>query len=138
MTMQQENRITYRNRRKAGKPMGPGNPHLPNKAERKLLTTMMRDSGQSEEQVRASLSNRRKLAAAAKSASVGKSFAEKQNILRKRLRRTVIELTGLEHFDKRVNSIVDQYIGRKRVYEGEIARRFDIGLLEVIASRVIR
>ena len=118
--------------------MGPGNPHLPNKAERKLLTTMMRDSGQSEEQVRASLSNRRKLAAAAKSASVGKSFAEKQNILRKRLRRTVIELTGLEHFDKRVNSIVDQYIGRKRVYEGEIARRFDIGLLEVIASRVIR
>lgn len=59
--------------RKVGKPLGSDNPHYPNKAERKLLTQMMQKSGQTEEQVRESKSNRRKLAAASNSMSKSQS-----------------------------------------------------------------
>ena len=52
--------------RKVGRPLGENAPHIPNKAERKALTRMMQKSGQTEEEVRESLSNRRALAAARK------------------------------------------------------------------------
>ena len=53
--------------RKVCKPLVPDAPHYPNKAERVLLTQMMKKSGQTEEQIRAVKSNRQKLAVAAQS-----------------------------------------------------------------------
>lgn len=67
-----EERQVYASSRKTGKPLGPDAPHYPNKSERKRLTQLMQKSGQTEEEVRESLSNRRELAKARKSASFGK------------------------------------------------------------------
>lgn len=66
-------REEYITSRKVGKPMGRDAPHYPNKAERVLLTQMMQKSGQTEEQVRSNIDNRRKLAEAAKSMSVSQA-----------------------------------------------------------------
>ena len=76
-----DQRQNWRNGRKYSKPMGPDNPHLPNKAERKELARIMQASGLTEEEVREDLTHRRSLAKAAKSMSpVG------DNVHRARLR----------------------------------------------------
>lgn len=96
----------YQSARKVGKPMGYGAPHIPNKAERKLLTRMMQKSGQTEEEVRESKSNRQKLAIAAKSMSKPKHGV---SIQLKRLRRRIMLATNLPHYDKRIDAIVKAY-----------------------------
>lgn len=55
--------------RKAGCPMGLGEPHIPNKEESKELRRLMQKSGETEAQVRSKIENRRLLAKAAKSPS---------------------------------------------------------------------
>lgn len=93
----------FRSPRKQGRPMGPGNPHLPNKAERKLLTNMMKAGGLTEEQVRAIKGNRQKLSAAAKSMSQPKGNID---IETKRLRRKIVHMTDLKHYDPKIDKII--------------------------------
>jgi hypothetical protein len=59
-------RQQYVSSRKVGKPLGAGERHIPNKAERKALARLMQASGLTEEEVRENKDNRRKLAQAAK------------------------------------------------------------------------
>lgn len=82
--------------RKSGKPLGLGAPHYPNKAERKLLTQMMQKSGQTEEQVRASKSNRQKLAAASKSMSRSQSVHNRRAYEAKVARRNEAARLGVQ------------------------------------------
>jgi len=100
----------YRSSRKRGKPMGKGAPHIPNKAERKLLTTMMQTSGQTEEQVRASKSNRQKLAKAAKSMSQPKPDGHRQLVERRRCQRQAALIMGIPAYDPRVTKAVNSYM----------------------------
>ena len=64
-----DHRQNWNKGRKYSKPMGPGNPHIPNKAERKELARIMQASGMTEEEVREDLIHRRSLAKASKSMS---------------------------------------------------------------------
>ncbi len=105
-----EDRAPYRVKRKRGKPMGDGAPHIPNKAERKLLTTMMRESGQTEEQVRASKSNRQKLAKAAKSMQEAKPNGHRQQVERRRLTGQAALIMGIPAYDPRVTKAVNSYL----------------------------
>lgn len=89
--------------RKFGKPLGPNAPHYPNKAERKLLTRMMQKSGQTEEEVRKSKSNRQKLAAAAKSMQGSSSTKNSRQAFElKRRKRNIAFYLGVPVWDKQV------------------------------------
>lgn len=89
-------RQEYTSSRKAGKPLGPDAPHYPNKAERKLLTQMMQKSGQTEDEVRASKSNRQKLAAASKSMMQTKGYNRRYEYEIKIRRRNEAARLGVE------------------------------------------
>lgn len=82
--------------RKVGKPLGPDAPHYPNKAERVLLTQMMQKSGQTEEQIRAIKSNRRKLAVAAQSMMKSQNPQARREYEVKMRRRKEAAWLGLE------------------------------------------
>jgi len=90
--------------RKLGKPLGRGERHIPNKAERKLLTQMMQKSGQTEEEVRKSKSNRQKLAKARASMSGPKPTSI--DMEGRRLKRRIMSFTGLKHYDPRLETIL--------------------------------
>lgn len=90
-------------KRKYGKPMGPGNPHYPNKNERKLLTAMMQKSGHTEEQVRADINNRRKLAEAAKEPMKPIPGHNRYAVLVRRAKRNIAARLGIPVWDKRVS-----------------------------------
>lgn len=109
--------VHYQSARKIGKPMGPSAPHLPNKAERKLLTEMMRKSGQSEEEIRSVKGNRQKLAKAAKSPQTAKPNGHRREIERKRLSRSVASTMGVPVYDPRVNRAISEYFNSGRRYK---------------------
>ncbi len=95
---------TYMSRRKAGKPLGPGAPHLPNKQEAKELRRLMQKSGESAEAVRTKLANRRKLAEAQKSAQKRANGGTREQVLNKRLRRNIAATLGVQSWDKAVDA----------------------------------
>jgi len=99
-------------KRKLGKILAVGSTeagHIPNKAERRLLTQMMQKSGQTEEQVRASKSNRQKLAAAAKSMSAPIPGKRRAYELKQEKRRIAYEL-GLQPYDDMVRKIAEKIV----------------------------
>lgn len=118
--------VHYQSARKIGKPMGPSAPHLPNKAERKLLTEMMRKSGQSEEEIRGVKGNRQKLAKAAKSSQMAKPNGHRREIEYKRLTRSVANKMGIPTYDPRVHKAMSEYFNsRKGRYSNNLYSRRD-------------
>lgn len=87
--------------RKAGHLLGRGAPHIPNKQEAKELRRLMQKSGESEEQVRGKVENRRKLAQAAKSPQVA---GNRQRIVFIRLRRRIAASMSLPAYDPQVQA----------------------------------
>lgn len=85
--------------RKAGHPLGADAPHIPNKQEAKELRRLMQKSGESEEQVRSNLVNRRKLAKAAKSSQAS---GNRHRIVLIRLRRSIAASMGLPAYAPQV------------------------------------
>lgn len=85
--------------RKFGHPLGAGAPHIPNKQEAKELRRLMQKSGESEEQVRSNLANRRKLAKAAKSSQAS---GNRHRIVVMRLRRRIAASMGLPAYAPQV------------------------------------
>lgn len=83
------------------KALAPPDRHIPNKAERILLTQMMQAGGLTEEQVRAVKGNRQKLAAARKSMSQGDG-ANKDRLKMRRLRQEAATKLGTHINDPRV------------------------------------
>jgi hypothetical protein len=88
--------------------LGYGNPHIPNKAERKLLVNLMKKGGLTEEQVRANKGNRQALAKAAQSMSQPKEYPS--IAITKQVRRRIVYLTKLSHHDPKVKKIMEEYL----------------------------
>ena len=114
----EDRRINYvEHGRKAGHPLGAGYPHIPNKQEAKEMRRLQAKSGQSKEEVRMSLSNRQKLAKAAKSPMVGNS--EKRKLFElKRIIRHVANRLNLPTWHKDVQAEIIKYYPNTRGTNG--------------------
>jgi hypothetical protein len=84
----------YISGRKRGHLLGVGAPHIPNKEEAKELRRLMQKSGETEEQVRGKIENRRLLAKAAKS-PMQSNGAKRWKFLLKRRQKIVAQRLGL-------------------------------------------
>ena len=106
---------THTSARKAGHPLGHGAPHIPNKQEAKELRRLMKKSGQTEEQVRSKIENRRLLAKAAKSPM--QSHGTRYEYLRKQMQKSIAKYKGLPGWHPEVQKelserLVNQRLGR--------------------------
>lgn len=106
--------------RKAKRDLGSLDPHIPNKFERAALVQLQQKSGQTEEEVRASLTNRRVLAKAAKS-DYG-TGANKQRLLLRRYRTLTSERTGLHINHPKVKTIAIDVINQLRRSKSSFSR----------------
>lgn len=95
-------RQKYISSRKRGKPLGPCNPHYPNKAERKALVQIMQKSGLTEEEVRKNPVHRRTLAKARQSMSKPPFDSHRYEILIKRRKRAIAAALGVPPYDPQV------------------------------------
>jgi hypothetical protein len=105
--------------RKYHKPMGPGNPHIPNKTERQELARIMQKSGLTEEEVRKNKVHRQALAKASKSVSTSGNRTDRLALEIKRLRRRKARYLGVPVWDPKVdeslNVRTDNVFGRSEV-----------------------
>ncbi len=90
-----EERQLYVSSRKTGLPLGPDHPHYPNKSEKAMLRTLMREGQCSEEEVRSRKGNRQKLAEAAK-APMQKGNTNRRELEAKRRRRAEAKRKGVQ------------------------------------------
>lgn len=103
----------YVSERKIGKPLGRGFPHLPNKQEGKELRRLMQKSGETEEQVRSKVENRRLLAAARKSPTVS-TGAKRWKYEVKRRQTLIARRLGLPGWHPTVQAELAQFITNYR------------------------
>lgn len=105
----------YISGRKRGHLLGHGAPHIPNKEEAKELRRLMQKSGETEEQVRSKIENRRLLAKAAKSPM--QSVGNRYEYERKRMQTRIAKSKGLPGWHPEVQKelrerLVNQRLGR--------------------------
>ena len=103
---------THISARKVGHPLGYGAPHIPNKQEAKELRRLMKKSGQTEEQVRSNIVNRRKLADARKSPT--QSSGHRYEYEMKQQQKRIARYLGLPGYHPDVQKELKETMLRRR------------------------
>jgi hypothetical protein len=103
---------THVSARKIGHPLGHGAPHIPNKQEAKELRRLMKKSGQTEEQVRADIVNRRRLAEARKSPTQG-NRSHRYNYELKRQQKWIAKTKSLPGYHPDVQKELKEVMTRR-------------------------